>query len=507
MSAAEPDTLPKLLLHQAARYGARKVAIREKDRGIWRPYTWADAAEHVRAFALGLAALGFRRGDALSVIGDNRPRLYWAQLAAQALGGIPVPLFQDSIARELQYVLDHAEVKVVVAEDQEQVDKIRGLQGELPHLRQIVFDDARGLGGDRDPSLLAFERVEALGREFGRARPGYVEAEVARGAAGDTALICYTSGTTGHPKGVMLSHRNLIANLDAFLAVERYRDTDELLAYLPMAWIGEVIYSLVGQLLVGYTINCPEAPETVQRDLRELGPTVLLAPPRIWEAMLTTVQVKIEDSDRVKRALYRGAMAVAARILARRAAGQRVPLSLRLLYALGEVVAYGPIRDQLGLGRVRYAYTGGAALGPEIFQFFRGIGLNLKQIYGLTETSAACVVQPDGEVKPESVGRPAPGVEVRISERGEILIRGPGVFQGYYKNEEATREVLEDGWFRTGDAGFFDPDGHLVVIDRAKDLGSLADGTPFAPQFIETKLKFSPDLREAVAVGHGRPYV
>jgi long-chain acyl-CoA synthetase len=502
-----PATLPQFLLDNARRR-PRRVALREKDRGIWQPVTWSQYLEQVRDLALGLAALGFGRGHTLSVIGDNRPRLYWAQVAAQALGGIAVPVYQDSIARELAFVLDHAEVSVIVAEDQEQVDKILSLRQQLPRLRHVIYDDPRGLGPYRANGLLAFSEVQERGREFGRTHPGAFEAAVAQGRPDDVAMICYTSGTTGHPKGAMLTHANAIRTARTFMAVERVGPDDQWLSYAPMAWVGDSIYSLVLSLVSGAASNCPESPETVQRDLRELGPTIFLAPPRIWENMLTSVQVRAADATPLKRWLFERFRRVAERAEELRGEGRPVPPALRLVRGLGEILVYRPVRDQLGLARARLAYTGGAALGPDAFRFFRAFGINLKQVYGSTEVSALVSVQPDAEANPVSVGRPCPGIEVRIADRGEVLIRSAGVFKGYFKAAEATREVLDDeGWYRTGDAGFIDPRGHLVIIDRARDVGALADGTAFAPQFIENKLKFSPYVREAVAIGHGRPFV
>lgn len=504
---AEPATLPALLLRNAETLGD-KTAIREKDRGIWQSHTWRQYRDHVRDFALGLAALGFKRGEKLSVIGDNRPRLYWAQVAAQALGGVAVPVYQDSIARELAYVWSHAEVAVIVAEDQEQVDKILALKDELPSLRHVVYDDPRGMTHYRREWLRSFAEVEEVGRAFGRERPGYFEEEIARADPEDVAFICYTSGTTGNPKGAMLTHRNVVETARTFMKAEDVRPDDEWLSYLPMAWVGDSIYSLVLSFAVGFACNCPESPETVQRDLRELGPTAVLAPPRIWENMLTSVQVRAADATPVKRWIFERFRRVAERVETLRADGKPVGPWLRLAHALGDFLVYAPVRDQLGLRRARWAYTGGAPLGPDTFRFFRAFGVNLKQVYGSTECSALVSIQPDAEANPTTVGRPCPGIEVRIADRGEVLIRSAGVFRGYFKADEATREVVDgEGWFHTGDAGFVDPRGHLVIIDRAKDVGALADGTPFAPQFIENKLKFSPYIREAVAFGHDKPFV
>ncbi len=504
---AEPTTLPRLLQRNARERGGRP-AIREKDRGIWQTYTWRQYHDHVRDFALGLAALGFRRGETLSVIGDNRPRLYWAQVAAQALGGISVGVYQDSIAKELQYVWSHAEVSVIVAEDQEQVDKVISLKDQLPALCHVIYDDPRGLTQSRFDWLRSFQEVEELGQKFGREHPSYFEAEVDKGRPEDVAMICYTSGTTGNPKGAMLTHANVVQTARTLMRAEDVRPEDDWLSYLPMAWVGDSFYSLVMGLAAGFCCNCPESPETVQRDLRELGPTTLLAPPRIWENMLTSVQVRAGDATPLKRWVFERFRRVAERAEILRADGQPIPPGLRIARALGEFFVYGPVRDQLGLRRARWAYTGGAPLGPDTFRFFRSIGVNLKQAYGSTEVSALVSVQPDAEANPTTAGRPCPGIEVRIGERGEVLIKSVGVFKGYFKAEEATREVVDpDGWFHTGDAGFLDPRGHLVIIDRAKDVGATADGTPFAPQFIENKLKFSPYIREAVAFGHERPFV
>ncbi|HWB48704.1 MAG TPA: AMP-binding protein [Stellaceae bacterium] len=500
-------TLPRLLRQNAATLG-NKPAMREKNRGIWEPYGWQRYWQEAQDFALGLAAAGFKAGDKLAVIGENRPRLYFAQLAAMSLGGIAVPAYQDAIAAELAYVLDHAEVSVIVAEDQEQVDKALSLKDRLPHLKLVVYDDPRGLGDYDETLLKPFEAVAAAGREFGVGHPGYVDAAVAAGKPGDLCLFSYTSGTTSRPKGVMLSHANLLSAAQALAKADDVRQSDDFLAYLPMAWIGNSLFAIALHLWVGFTCNYPEKPETLLRDLRELGPTIALAPPRFWENTLTAIQVRAGDASRLKRSLFHYFRRLAERAEMRRSAGEAVPANLRLGKMLGEALIYGPLRDQLGLGRARWVYTGGAPLGADTFRFFRAVGINLKQVYGATELAGLCSVQADREVDPDTVGRPFDGTELRIAENGEVQVRSGAVFQGYYKQDDATQgAITEDGWLRTGDAGFIDRRGHLVIIDRARDVGKLADGTAYAPQFIENKLKFSPFIGEAVAFGDGRPFV
>ncbi len=507
VDAVETSTLPKLLQRNAAE-DPKGPGIREKTRGVWQTYSWSAYHDNVRDFALGLAAMGFQRGDKLSVVGDNRPQLYFAQLATQALGGVSVPVYQDSIASELVYVLNHAETSVIVAEDQEQVDKALSLKDKLPRLRWIVFDDPRGLSFYDDPMLRSFESVLEEGRSFARSNPQFYETELARGAADDTAMIAYTSGTTGNPKGVMLSHRNMIATAESFVEVNDVKRGDNWLSYLPMAWVGDAAFTLGMALMARLIANCPENPETVQRDLRELGPDTMLAPPRIWENMLTQMQVKAGDATPLKRRVFEMFRGLAERCELKRSDGKPLSIADRLGLAVGEIMVYGPVRDQLGLRNARWCYTGGAPLGPDTYRFFRSFGINLKQVYGATEASAMISCQSDAEANPNTVGRPIPRIEVKIDDRGEVMLKGPNVFAGYFKQEDITREtVTPDGWLKTGDAGFFDKQGHLVIIDRAKDVGKLNDGSAFAPQFIENKLKFSPFIREAVAFGDQRPCV
>ncbi len=501
-----PDTFPRLLLANAGRFRDRP-AIREKDLGIWQTWTWGEAAAQIRTLACGLAALGFKRGDSLAIIGDNRPRLYWAMTAAQALGGVPVPLYQDAVAAEMVFVFQNAEIGYAIVEDQEQVDKLLEILPQCPQLKHICFDEPRGLRHYAQPELMSFERLQALGREFDGRHPQYFDGEVAQGAAADPATILYTSGTTGHPKGVILTHQAMIATGRAYAEFEKLGPDEEMLAYLPMAWVGQNLFSYTQSMVAGFCVSCPESGDTVMADMREIGPTYFFAPPRVYEGLLTTVMIRIEDASAVKRKMFHYCMGVARRVGASILDGKAVGPADRLRYWLGDLLVYGPLRNVLGMSRIRIAYTAGEAIGPDLFVFYRSIGVNLKQLYGQTETTVYVCVQPDGGVKPDTVGPPLPGVELRIEESGEILVRTPGLFREYYKNPEATAETkTSDSWFHTGDAGYIDADGHLKIIDRAKDVGKLADGTLFAPKYIENKLKFFPHIKEAVAFGHQRDY-
>jgi len=503
---AERDTFPKLVRENARRIGG-KVAIREKDFGIWQPYTWSRYFDEARLIAHGLASLGFARGDRVAIVGDNRPELYWAMMATQALGGVPVPIYQDSVEKEMEYIVDHAEARFAVVEDQEQVDKLLSLRARCPRLTHIVYDDARGMRAYSEPGLVSLAELRELGRKFEVGHPAHFDAEVAGGAADDLAIICYTSGTTGVPKGAMLSHRNLIVTARNAARFEGLGEDEEVLSYLPMAWVGDHVFSYAQAITCGFSINCPESAATVLSDLKEIAPTYFFGPPRIWESLLTGVMVRVEDAARPKRAMVQFFLRLAQDIERQRLARQAVPLWQRLLYPLGSLLVYGPLKDNLGLSRVRRAYTAGEAIGPEIFLFFRGLGVNVKQLYGMTEASVFVTIQRDGDVRLDTVGTPLTDVEIRISETGEVLFRSPGVFQGYAKNPEATSQTLADGWIRSGDAGFLDHDGHLKIIDRARDVTRLADGTMFAPKFLENKLKFSPYVREAVCIGQDRPCV
>ncbi len=500
------DTFPKLLVRNAGRFGGR-TAMREKEFGIWQAFSWREYHERVRDFSLGLQALGMQPGDKVAVIGDNRPEWVWAEIAAQGAGGASVGLYQDSNLNEVAYVIDHCDATFVVAEDQEQVDKILDMLDKLPKVKNVVFTDPRGLRNYQHPKLISFEAVEARGRELGVREPGRWQECVARGGADDVAIICYTSGTTGFPKGASLSFRNLLSMALALHAVDPKKPEDEFVSFLPLAWIGEQMMSLSTALAVGFTVNFPEEPETVMQDIREIGPNVMFAPPRIWENLTSTVQVKIMDTTPFKRLMYGLCMPVGYKVADLRFQKKPVSFGWRVLYRLATWALFRALRDRLGFTRLRSGSTGGAALGPDVFRFFHGMGVPLKQIYGQTEISGISCIHRGDDIQFHTVGMPIPGTEVKISERGEILSRSPAVFLGYYKNEQATREALEGGWLHSGDAGYLAEDGHLVVIDRIKDVMRLADGTQFSPQFIENRLKFSPYVKEAVVVGTGRPFL
>ncbi|MBI1943222.1 MAG: AMP-binding protein [Betaproteobacteria bacterium] len=501
------DTFPKLLLHHI-RVRPERPAIREKDLGIWQTWTWHQFADEVRTLACGLAAQGFKRGDHLALIGDNRPRIYAAMCAAQCLGGIPVPMYQDAAAAEMAFPIQNAEITHAVAEDQEQVDKLLEILPQCPTLAHIYFDEPRGMRNYAQSQLMSCDQLAELGRESLRRDAAFLETEIAKGSGADTAAMFFTSGTTGVPKGVVLTHHALIDRAAAAAQMEGLTDRDVVLAYLPPAWIGQNIFSYAQPFVTGYCICCPEAAETVMSDMREIGPTYYFAPPRVLEALLTQVSIRIQDLWWGGRKSYDFFMRVANRVGGEILDGRRVAFKDRLLYMLGEIFLYGPLRNVLGMSRVRVAYTAGEAIGPDLFRFYRSIGINLKQLYGSTETSVFVCVQPNGQVKSDTVGPAVKGVELRFTPERELLIRSPGLFKEYYKNPQATAEAKDaQGWFHTGDAGYVDADGHLKIIDRVKDVGRLADGTLFAPKYIENKLKFFPYIKEAVAFGHQRDKV
>ena len=504
---ASLDTFPRLLM-QHARQRPSRPAMREKEYGIWQTYTWAEVADKVRAIAGGLAELGFRRGDRLAVVGDNRPRLYWSVAACQCLGGIPVMMYQDAVAQEMAYVMQDAEIRFACVEDQEQVDKMLEIKGDLPFLEHVIYDDARGLRHYDQPFLHGLDEVVELGRAHAGAHPDFIDREIDKGSPDDVSVMLYTSGTTGKPKGVCQSHSAFIAAARGGCSFDKLTDHDDILSYLPMAWVGDHLFSYAQALVAGFTINCPESGETVMNDLREIGPTYYFAPPRVFENLLTQVMIRMEDASPFKRKLFQHFMDVAKRCGADLLDGKDVSGGDRLQYWLGNLFIYGPLKNVLGMSRVRVAYTAGAAIGPDLFRFYRSIGINLKQLYGQTETCAYVCLQPDGQIKLDSVGTPAPNVEVKLADNGEILVRGPMLLKAYYKRPDATAESINaEGYFMTGDAGFFDEDGHLKIIDRAKDVGKLTGGGMFAPNYIENKLKFFQHIKEVVCFGNQRDFV
>jgi long-chain acyl-CoA synthetase len=505
-SSAGRDTFPKLLLANA-RERADLPASREKEYGIWQSWSWREVAEETRALALGLAELGLKSGESMAIIGPNRPRLYWSMVAAQMNGAVPVPIYQDSVAEEMQYVLENAGVSFVVVEDQEQVDKILGVQERLPDLRQVIYCDPRGLRNYDHSTMHAYREVQKIGREAAPELGAALDESIARGRGSDTCVMLYTSGTTGRPKGVVLRHDTILLTSRASVQFDRLVESDSVLAYLPMAWVGDFIFSMGQAYVSGFCVCCPESADTMMADLREIGPTYFFAPPSIFERLLTTVTIRMEDAGAVKRWLYKTFMDYARLIEEKRKRGETPGLGDKLKYALGELLVYGPLKNTLGMSRVRVGYTAGEAIGPDLFTFYRSIGINLKQLFGQTEASVFITQQPDDAVDPDCVGVPTPGVEIRIDdETGEVFYRSPGVFQEYYKNPKATAETKNaEGWVATGDAGFIDErSGQLRILDRAKDVGHLADGSLFAPKYVENKLKFFSNILEAVVFGDGR---
>jgi long-chain acyl-CoA synthetase len=509
--AAREDTFPKLIARNA-RVRPGRTAFRHKDLGIWQSWTWAEVFEAVRAYAAGLRALGVKRGSKIAIVGQNRPRLYWTMAAAQWLGAVPVPVYSDSVADEMAYVLAHAEVTHAAVQDQEQVDKLLSVAEQVPHLLEILYDEERGLRDYDHTRLHPVSEVIDEGRKrlaADRQEAASLDAELAAGKGSDLAIILYTSGTTGRPKGVMLSYNNVIAAGEIGCEFDKLKETDEIIAYLPIAWVGDHIFSYAQAIIAGLCVNCPESAETVIEDRREIGTTYAFAPPRVFENMLTLTMVRMEDASAPKRKIFKffidHANKVGERILNK---DRSVGLWDRFLWRLGDILVYAPLKNRFGLTDIKVGYTAGEAIGPEIFRFYRAIGVNLKQLYGQTEASVYLTMQPDGEIRSDTVGRPAPRVEIKIDDNGEVLYRSPGVFLGYYKDEAKTAETkTPDGYVRSGDAGFFDNSGHLKIIDRAKDVGRMRDGSLFPPKYIENKLKFYPNIKEAVAFGDGRDFV
>lgn len=504
------DTFPKFLLVNARVRGDRP-AIREKDLGIWQTWNWAQVKEEVKVLALGLKELGVERGDKVAIVGSNKPRLYWSMAATQSIGGIPVPVYQDAVADEMAFVLAHAGAKVAIVENQEQVDKVLSISDRLPSITHVIYDEPRGLRDYDHTRLKWLNEVQNIGRKaFAEKYSGDAwEKMIAEGKGSDIAVILYTSGTTGNPKGVMLTYDSVVVSSQNANAFDNLTEKEEVIAYLPMAWVGDHIFSYAQSYVAGYTVNCPESPETIIEDRREIGTSYAFAPPRVYENLLTLTMVRMEDAGPMKRAMFRYFMKHARKWGEKILNKEPVPIGARLLYKLGGLLVYGPMKNRYGFTRVRVAYTAGEAIGPEIFRYYRSLGVNLKQLYGQTEAAVYITAQPDGEIYADTVGKPSPDVEIKIEPNGEVLFRSPGVFAGYYKDPEKTAETkTPDGWVKSGDAGFFDPKtGHLKIIDRAKDVGKLNDATLFAPKYIENKLKFYPNIKEAVALGDKRDYV
>ncbi|UCF31274.1 MAG: AMP-binding protein [bacterium] len=501
------DTLPKLLVRNARRFGREKVALREKEFGIWQSFTWEDYLTHVRFFSLGLVSLGLTKGDKVAIVGDNRPEWVFAELAAQCAGAVPLGIYQDSTSKEVGYVIDHSDSKFVVAEDQEQVDKILELRESIPKVQKIIYTDPKGMRNYSDDMLLDFRGVEDMGRDHEARHPDLFMDSVRNTKGEDLALIAYTSGTTGFPKGSMLTHTNMLKMASNLIRVDPKYTDDEFVSFLPLPWIGEQMMSVASAMLVGFTVNFPEEPETVQENIREIGPHVMFSPPRIWENMAASVQVRVMDASPMKRFAFNRALPIGYKMADCRFEKRKPSLWLQCQYFLAWLFAFRALKDRLGFSHLRSASTGGAALGPDTFRFFHGLGVNLKQIYGQTEISGISCIHYDGDVNFDSVGKPIPETDIRISDDGEILSRSPSVFLGYYKNDEETVATLREGWLHSGDAGHFSEDGHLVVIDRLKDVMQMSDGTRFSPQFIENKLKFSPYIKEAVCIGDMREFI
>ncbi len=507
MEITKDLTIPKLFYQKAKHYGAAKVAMREKEFGIWRPITWQDYFDHVKRLSLGLVKLGLKPGDKVAMIGDNRPEGLWVEMAALCAGGVAVWLFQESMMEEVQYIIDHSDTRFFVGEGQEEVDKALSIMGQCPKVEKVLWDDPKGLRHYHQDFLISLKEVEKLGAELDREQPDLFEKLVFQGHGDDVALLFYTSGTTSKPKGALLSHWNMLTMGKHLMSVDPCYDTDDFVSYLPFAWIGEQMMSISCGLQIGFTINFPEEPETAQENIREIGPHVMFAPPRMYEQMTRTVQVKHLDASFSKRMLFNLSTKIGYHVADLKFKKKPVPFYMALLQKIMYLIVQKKLRDHLGLSRIRHAYTGGAAMGPDHFRFFHALGVNLKQIYGQTEIAGISVVHRDGDIKFDTVGKPLPQTEVKITEEGEIISKGPSVFLGYYKNPEATEKTLVDGWLYSGDKGFIDEDGHLVVFDRSKDVMTLSDKRPFSPQYLESRLKFSPYIKDAWVIGHEKPYI
>lgn len=499
----QDDTLPKLLKLNYLRWGDNLIALRHKDFGIWQEFTWGAHYDNVKRFALGLKALGFEPGEKLCVIGDNEPEWYWAELACQAVGGTSVGVFVDCVPDEVKYIVDHSEAVYVVTRDQEQTDKILRIREQIPRVRKVIYWDPKGMWGYEDPFILGFKQVQRMGEEYGKNHPALFDQLVDQGRPSDIAIISYTSGTTGLPKGAMVSHMNLMTTVRQWFEIDPWKPQDNYLSYVPLAWIAEQMFAIAGGLLSGATINFPERPETVQKDIREIGPSMILYSSRMWESISSTILSKIEDGSPIKRMLFNLFLPVGRKVSDMRVEGREPASFWRALYALGDLVVFRHLRDKIGLLHTRAPYTGGSLISPGAFRLFRALGVDIRQIYGSSEAGLCCCHR-TGDVKFESIGPPLPGMKARISEQGELLWKGDCVFQGYFKNPEKTAQVLVDGWFHSGDAAYIDDDGHIIYLDRMDDMMELGDGAKYSPQHIEGCLKFSPYISDVMAVGGGR---
>lgn len=502
-----PQTLPQYFLQQVGKYGAGKIALRQKEFGIWREFSWQDSYEQVRDFALGLMVLGVQRGDKICTIGDNDRFYLWGYLGLLAAGATQVGIYTDAIPDEVAYIAGHSDSTFALAKDQEQCDKLLEIREQVPQMKRVIYWEDKGLWGYDEPWLISFAEVQALGRKLAENEPERFETEVWLGQGEDTAVLCYTSGTTGLPKGAMLSHQNLMTSSQLFQEVDPRCDTDNHVSLLPLGWIGEHALGIAPHCYTGIILNFPEEPETVRENVREIAPEGILYNSRLWESLVGLVQVNIKESTWLNRKLFDVFLPVGYVYADKKLKREEAGLGLKLAYTAGDLAVFAPLRDKLGLSRIRTAYTAGAALSPDVIRFFHALGINLKQIYGSTEVTGGLTIHRDGDIKFASVGQPVPNTQVKIDpETSEILLTGPVIFQGYYKNPEATAEsVLVDEaglrWFRTGDAGYVDEDGHLIYLDRVKDMITLANGERFSPQFIEGRLKFNPYIRDVMAIG------